>query len=44
MSSQVTIDGSSRHRIQFMKALDNAVKCGDLTSYQADKLRKEYGG
>lgn len=40
--SQVTIDGSSRHRISFMKALRNGVRKGDLSKYEADKLRRGY--
>jgi len=39
---QKTIDNSNRHRINFMRALKNAVACGDLTKYQANKLRNEY--
>jgi len=39
---QETIDNSNRHRIQFMRALENGVACGDITKYQADKLRRGY--
>ena len=40
--SQLTIDNSNRHKIQYLKALDNGVTSGDLTQYQADKLRKDF--
>ena len=40
--AQVDLSGKSGHRIVFMKALRNGLKRGDLTQYQADKLRREY--
>ena len=40
--SQKTIDNSDPHRIYYMKALKNALDKGDISQYQADKLRKEY--
>jgi len=40
--SQQSIDGSRLHRRNFIRALKNAVKIGDLTQYQADELRRGY--
>lgn len=40
--AQQSIDGARLHRRNFMKALRNAVKVGDLTQYQADELRRGY--
>ena len=39
---QKTIDQSNRHRIQYMKALENASKNGDITQWKAKELRKGY--
>lgn len=39
---QRTIDNSNRHRINFMRALDNAVNNGDLTVSKARDLRRSY--
>ena len=35
--------GNLDHREVFNRALRNGVEKGDLTQYQADKLRREYG-
>jgi len=40
--SQVSIDGSNLHRLQFRSALDVAVLNGDLSEYKAAELWRSY--
>jgi len=39
---QNTIDGSNRHRIQYMSALKKGVACGDMSEGKARELRRSY--
>ena len=41
-SNQVSIDGSSLHRVQYMNALRLAVERKHISRYQADELRRSY--
>lgn len=42
MQKSLSNNPNTYHRIQFMHALRNGIKKGDLTEHQAEKLRKEY--